>query len=102
MTQHIINHFRNHEISFEYTFTDLSVSLVAAAKKQFKGVEGMAFEALDIEKTPADEHMGAFHVIIAINCVHATRRLDQSLLNLHKMLCEDEALTLVEITKNMF
>ena len=62
----------------------------------------MAFEVLDIEKTPIDEHVGAFHMIIATNCIHATRRLDQSLLHLHKMLRKDGALTLVEITKNMF
>jgi SAM-dependent methyltransferase/acyl carrier protein len=101
-TRFIVNHLRRHGIVFEYTFTDLSASLVATAKKQFKGVEGMAFEVLDIEKTPIDEHIGAFHMIIATNCIHATRRLDQSLLHLHKMLREDGALTLVEITKDMF
>ena len=101
-TRYIINHLRSHGIPFEYTFTDISASLVAAARKQFKGVEGMSFELLDIEKPPIEEHEGAFHVIIATNCIHATRRLDQSLLHLRKMLREDGALTLVEITKNMF
>ncbi|KAF8857473.1 BcPKS19, polyketide synthase [Acephala macrosclerotiorum] len=101
-TRFIVDHLKRHGIPFEYTFTDISASLVAAAKKHFKGVEGMVFEVLDIEKTPINEHIGAFHVIIATNCIHATRRLDQSLLHLHKMLREDGALTLVEITKNMY
>lgn len=101
-TRYIINHLRSHGNPFEYIFTDISASLVTAARKEFKGVEGMSFELLDIEKPPIKEHEGAFHVIIATNCIHATRRLDKSLLHLRRMLREDGALTLVEITKNMF
>jgi hypothetical protein len=62
----------------------------------------MKFEVLDIEKEPIPEHEGAFHVVIATNCIHATRTLSISLSNLRKMVREDGALTLVEITKNMF
>ena len=101
-TRYIVNRLRNHGIPFEYTFTDVSTSLVAAARKIFKEVEGMSFELLDIEKPPIEQHKGVFHVIIATNCIHATRRLDQSLLHLRTMLREDGALTLVEITQNMF
>jgi acyl transferase domain-containing protein/SAM-dependent methyltransferase/acyl carrier protein len=101
-TRHIVNHLKSHGINFEYTFTDLSASLVSAAKKYFKGAEGMKFEVLDIEKPPVPEHVEAFHVIIATNCIHATRNLDQSLRHLRKMIREDGVLSLVEITKNMF
>ncbi|KAI0553005.1 BcPKS19, polyketide synthase [Xylaria curta] len=101
-TRYITNHLRNHGIPFEYVFTDISSSLVAAAKKQFKGVDGMSFEVLDIEKLVAPEYEGAFHCIIATNCIHATRNLELSLSHLRKMLREDGALTLIEITKNMF
>ncbi|KAH9212549.1 putative polyketide synthase [Leptodontidium sp. 2 PMI_412] len=101
-TRYIISHLQNHGIPFEYTFTDLSPSLVATAKKHFKGVDGMSFEVLDIEQAPKQKFEAVFHIIIATNCIHATRRLDRSLLNLRKMLREDGALTLVEVTKNMF
>ncbi|KAI0838314.1 BcPKS19, polyketide synthase [Hypoxylon sp. FL0890] len=101
-TRYIVNHLKNHGIPFEYVFTDISSSLVAAAKKQFKGVDGMSFEVLDIEKSVGLEYEGAFHCIIATNCIHATRNLEVSLSHLRQMLSEDGALTLVEITKNMF
>ncbi|KAI0191545.1 BcPKS19, polyketide synthase [Xylaria flabelliformis] len=101
-TRYITNHLRNHGIPFEYVFTDISSSLVAAAKKQFKGVDGISFEVLDIEKSVSPEYEGAFHCIIATNCIHATRNLEVSLSHLRKMLREDGALTLIEITKNMF
>ncbi|KAI0862679.1 BcPKS19, polyketide synthase [Xylaria cubensis] len=101
-TRYITNHLRNHGIPFEYVFTDISSSLVAAAKKQFKGVDGMSFEVLDLEKPVIPEYEGEFHCIIATNCIHATRNLEVSLSHLRKMLREDGALTLIEITKNMF
>ena len=101
-TRYVVNHLQSHGIPFEYVFTDISASLVAAARKDFKGVEGMSFELLDIEKPPIEEHKGAFHVIIATNCIHATSRLDRSLMHLRTMLRDDGALTLIEITKNMF
>ncbi|KAI0455410.1 BcPKS19, polyketide synthase [Xylaria acuta] len=101
-TRYITNHLRNHGIPFEYVFTDISSSLVAAAKKQFNGVDGMSFEVLDIEKPVGPEYEGAFHCIIATNCIHATRNLEVSLSHLRGMLREDGALTLIEITKNMF
>ncbi|KAI0905937.1 BcPKS19, polyketide synthase [Ustulina deusta] len=101
-TRYITNHLKNHGIPFEYVFTDISSSLVAAARKKFKGVDGISFEVLDIEKPITAEYEGAFHCIIATNCIHATRNLEVSLSHLRKMLREDGALTLIEITKNMF
>lgn len=101
-TRYIVNHLRSQGIDFEYVFTDLGASLVNHASKQFKGTEGLSFDVLDIEKPPKPEYEGAFHCIIATNCIHATRNLDVSLRHIRQMLREDGALTLIEITKNMF
>jgi malonyl CoA-acyl carrier protein transacylase/acyl carrier protein/SAM-dependent methyltransferase len=101
-TRHLVKYLQSHGIPFEYTFTDISSSLVGAAKKTFKGIEEMSFEVLDIEKPPSQDYLNAFHVIIATNCIHATRNLNQSLGTLHKMLRPDGALALIEITQNMF
>ncbi|KAL8727819.1 MAG: hypothetical protein Q9166_005811 [cf. Caloplaca sp. 2 TL-2023] len=101
-TRYIVNHLKSHGINFEYVFTDLSGSLVNAAAKQFKGTEGLSFDVLDIEQLPKSEYLGAFHCIIATNCIHATRNLDVSLKHTRQMLRDDGALTLIEITKNMF
>ncbi|ETS78026.1 hypothetical protein PFICI_10088 [Pestalotiopsis fici W106-1] len=101
-TRYIVNHLQSLGIEFEYTFTDLGASLVNAAAKKFKGVPEVSFDVLDIEKPPKQEYEGAFHCIIATNCIHATRNLDVSLGNIRKMLRDDGALTLIEITQNMF
>lgn len=101
-TKHIIKYLRSHGIPFEYVFTDISTSLVSAAKKKFKDAKEMSFEVLDIEKAPKREYENAFHMIIATNCIHATRSLNQSLVTLNKMVRDDGAVALVEITRNMF
>jgi acyl transferase domain-containing protein/SAM-dependent methyltransferase/acyl carrier protein len=101
-TKYMVDHLRKNGVDFEYTFTDLSARLVADAKKRFKGVEGMVFKTLDLEKEPVGQMAGAYHIVIATNCVHATRRLEQTLGNVRKMLREDGALILVEVTKNIF
>ncbi|KAL4864217.1 hypothetical protein BDV12DRAFT_205861 [Aspergillus spectabilis] len=101
-TRYIVNYLRSQGIDFEYAYTDLGASLVQAAAKQFKGVEGMSFDVLDVEKPPKPEYEGAFHCVIATNCIHATRNLEVSLRHARQMLRDDGALALIEITKNMF
>lgn len=90
------------KIPFEYHFTDVSPALVNAARSSFEGSVGLTFGVLDLEDDPPEELKGAFHVIIAANCVHATRSLHRSLANLRSMLREDGVLTLVEATRNIF
>uniref|UniRef100_A0AAU8H3S3 G12668 n=1 Tax=Sporormiella sp. TaxID=2012087 RepID=A0AAU8H3S3_9PLEO len=101
-TKYIVRHLKDLGIPFEYVFSDISASLVAAARKKFKEIDEMTFEILDIEKPVRPEHEGAFHCIIATNCIHATRNLEVTLSHLREMLREDGALTLIEITKHMF
>ena len=101
-TKYIVHLLRSLNISFQYTFTDISSSLVTAARRQFKGVESMEFKVMDVEKPPKDEDTGTYHIVISTNCIHATRILKLSLTNIHKMLRDDGVVALVEITKNMF
>ncbi|KAI7974565.1 hypothetical protein EIK77_008745 [Talaromyces pinophilus] len=101
-TKYMVRHLQKLGIPFEYVFTDLSSSLVAAAKRNFKDYPQMQFMTLDIEQEPPNSWVGYFHFIISTNCVHATRDLTVSLTSLRKMLRNDGALGLVEITQNMF
>ncbi|AEO69962.1 uncharacterized protein THITE_2010477, partial [Thermothielavioides terrestris NRRL 8126] len=105
-TRHIVGRLRSLGIPFEYTFSDLSASLVGAARRQFRdrGADNgtMVFRVLDVEQPPAPEDTAAYHVVLATNCIHATRNLAVSLRNLRRMLRDDGALALIEITQNMF
>jgi malonyl CoA-acyl carrier protein transacylase/SAM-dependent methyltransferase len=101
-TKYIVRHLQNLGIPFEYVFTDLSPSLVTAAKRTFKDCPEMEFATLDVEKEPPASWINSFHIVISTNCIHATRNLTTSLTSLRKLLRDDGVLTLVEITQNMF
>ncbi|KAI8633671.1 hypothetical protein F5Y19DRAFT_489120 [Xylariaceae sp. FL1651] len=85
-----------------YTFTDLSPSLVAAAKKKFSQFRFMEYATLDIEQSPAAHLMEQYDVIISTNCIHATRDLNRSCSHIRKMLRQDGIVCLVELTQNLF
>ncbi|KAM7210478.1 polyketide synthase [Rhypophila decipiens] len=83
----------------EYTFTDLSASMVAAARKKFKKYPFMKFLAHDIEKPVPDELLGTQHVVIASNAVHATHDLVKSGINIRNALRPDGFLMMLEMTE---
>jgi acyl transferase domain-containing protein/SAM-dependent methyltransferase/aryl carrier-like protein len=101
-TKHVVNYLAQLGVAFEYTFTDLSGSLVAAARKTFAGRTNMKFQVIDIEKEPVESLRNKFHVIISTNCIHATRNLELSTRHIRQMLCPGGFLSLVEFTRNMY
>ncbi|KAK3324854.1 putative polyketide synthase [Apodospora peruviana] len=89
-------------IPVEYTFTDLSGSFVAAARKAFKEYPFMRFRVHNIEHAPADDLVGTQHVIIASNAIHATHNLVSSASNIRKALRPDGFLMMLEMTQPLF
>ena len=87
---------------FKYTFTDLSSSLVMAAKRKFAKYSFMHYAVVDIEKTPESQFLGQYDIVISTNCIHATKDLILSTTNIRKMLRPDGILCLVELTRNLF
>ncbi|KAL3432035.1 putative polyketide synthase [Aspergillus tetrazonus] len=89
-------------IPIEYTFTDLSPSLVAQARKHFKQYPFMKFAVHDIEQPPSEPSwIGSQHIVIASNAVHATRSLHISTQNIRKFLRPDGFLTLLEMNSTL-
>ncbi|KAJ0108719.1 beta-ketoacyl synthase domain-containing protein [Diaporthe amygdali] len=87
---------------FTYTFTDLSSSLVVAAKRKFSKWSFMEYKVMDIEKDPQSEFLGKYDIILSTNCIHATRDLIRSTTHIRQMLKPDGLLCLVELTRNLY
>lgn len=100
-TKHLIPLLQATGLPFTYTFTDLSVSLLAHAKRiTFKGVADIDFRKLNIEENPPEELLGRYHIVMASNCVHATRNLRHTLNNMRKLVQpNDGCVVLVESTQ---
>ena len=85
-----------------YTFTDLSSSLVAAARRRFADFPFMEYDIVDIEKEPGSKYTNSYDIVISTNCIHATQNLVHSTSNIRKMLRPSGILCLVEQTRNSF
>ncbi len=101
-TKHIIDLLLSHGLEFKYTFTDLSSSMVATAKKKFAHYNCMEYMVLDVEKEPPEQLKHSYHIVLSSNCVHATKSLLKSSINVHKMLRSDGFLCLLELTRNLY
>jgi acyl transferase domain-containing protein/thioester reductase-like protein/SAM-dependent methyltransferase/acyl carrier protein len=100
-TQILVPLLASLNIPVEYTFTDLSSSMVAAARRAMgKQYQFMRFAVHDIEKAPAEDICGQ-HIIIASNAVHATHNLVESAKNVHKALRPDGMLMMLEQTEDI-
>ncbi|KIA75970.1 hypothetical protein HK57_00226 [Aspergillus ustus] len=90
-----------------YTFTDISPTLVARARKTFASYDydndniTITYQTLDVENIPA-EAMGQYDVIISSNCIHATKDLRASCRSLHELLQPTGGvLCLLELTRDL-
>lgn len=87
------------DIPVEYTFTDLSPSMVANARRRFgKQYPFMRFAVHDIEKPPVAELRG-HHIVLASNAIHATHSLVTSLSSVREALRPDGCLMILEMTE---
>ncbi|KAI1877313.1 hypothetical protein JX265_003321 [Neoarthrinium moseri] len=100
-TKYLVESLAATEQSFRYTFTDLSASLVVAARKKFAQHDFMQYSVLNIEDEPAAQFLNKFDIVISTNCLHATRGLTQTCTNINKCLRPGGVLCLVELTRNL-
>lgn len=89
-------------IPIEYTFTDISVSLVSAGKRKFAKYDCMRYEVMDIERPPRPDYRGKFDIVLSTNCIHATSNLRNSLGNIEALLRPNGFVSLVELTTRQY
>ncbi|KAL2844378.1 hypothetical protein BJY01DRAFT_248203 [Aspergillus pseudoustus] len=102
-TKWVVDALARAGIPFNYTFTDISPSLVAAGRRKFaQYADCMEFQVLDIEKEIPSKFFRSFDTILSTNCIHATSNLPNSLTHIYQMLQPGGFVSLVEFTKNMY
>lgn len=92
----------NHEqISFNsYTFTDISNAFFEQAAKEFeRHADKMDFRPLDIRRDPSEQEFksNSYDLIIASNVLHATPRLEETLVNVRSLLKPGGRLIVIEV-----
>ena len=88
----------------QYTFTDIGPSIVAAARREAasRGLDSIDFRTLDITRDPAGQGFAneQFDIVLGLNVVHATPDLDDSLMQLTKLLVPGGILALIEYVRS--
>ncbi|KAL8653733.1 MAG: hypothetical protein Q9210_001920 [Variospora velana] len=101
-TRWVVDRLVERGIPIEYTFTDISSSLVNAGKRKFSGYGCMKYATVNIEREPPEELHGRFDIVLSTNCIHATSNLPNSLRNIRMLLRPHGFVSLVEFTSRMF
>ncbi|KAI9709676.1 MAG: hypothetical protein M1828_002375 [Chrysothrix sp. TS-e1954] len=86
-------------VSVSYKFTDVSPSLVKAAKSKFQSYPWMEFQSLNLEKDVPEDLKGKYDVVIGTNCVHATTDKAKTIGRLKALLNEQGFIVLSEVTQ---
>ncbi|KAK2039669.1 hypothetical protein LZ31DRAFT_605906 [Colletotrichum somersetense] len=86
-----------------YTFTDISSGFFEAAKKKLAPwTSAMTFQALDIERDPAQQGFatGAYDLVVGFMVLHATKNLRNTMANVRKLLKPGGTLMMIETTQD--
>ncbi|ERN42090.1 natural product biosynthesis luciferase-like monooxygenase domain protein [Rubidibacter lacunae KORDI 51-2] len=82
----------------EYAFTDVSHLFVAQAEQKFKDYPFLDYRVLDIERSPHEQGLEAYHydIVLAANVLHATADMRRTLGHVRQLLVPDGLLVLLE------
>lgn len=102
--KYLVNHLVRQGIDFIYHFTDISSSMVTQARNvTFADKHNiMEFATLDCEAVPPHELCGLFDVVVATNCIHATRDTVSTARNMASLLRPDGIFCMVEFTRGLY
>ncbi|WP_254173683.1 non-ribosomal peptide synthetase/type I polyketide synthase [Planktothrix pseudagardhii] len=97
-TSYLLPHLDPHHT--EYVFTDIGAFFVTKAQERFKDYPFVGYQVLDIEQDPRQQGFepSQFDVIVAVNVLHATTDLRQTLKNTRQLLAPGGMLILMEDT----
>lgn len=98
-TQRLAEAISSQGIAVQYTFTDISSSLVSKAKSKFKQYPWIEYATLDLEKDIPAHFRAQFDLIIGTNCVHATTNREASCRRLRETLLPSGMMVLSEVTR---
>ena len=82
-----------------YKFTDISPSLVKAAKAKFAKYPWMEFQALNLESDMPASLKDTYDIVIGTNCVHATTNKTKTISRLKSLLNAQGFIVLSEVTQ---
>ncbi|WP_375509767.1 SDR family NAD(P)-dependent oxidoreductase [uncultured Nostoc sp.] len=84
-----------------YTFTDVGSFLLTEAQKKFSAYPFVEYRLLNIEQPPSEQgyKSHSFDVIVAVNVLHVTQNIKETLEHVRSLLAPEGLLLIQEITQ---
>jgi acyl transferase domain-containing protein/acyl carrier protein/phospholipid N-methyltransferase len=84
-----------------YTFTDVGGWFLNQAQQKFSAYSFVEYRSLDIEKSPTEQGFSSrsFDVVVAVNVLHVTKNIEETLKNVRSLLAPGGLLILWEIVE---
>lgn len=84
-----------------YVFTDIGSLFLSQAEEKFNDRTFLEYRILDIENDPVPQGFeeGQYDLVLAANCVHATRKMRHTLANVRRLLAPQGLMILIEGTR---
>jgi acyl carrier protein len=86
-------------VSVEYTFSDVSYTLVKNARSKFARYSWMNFQVFNLENDVSDTLREKYDIVLGTNCVHATADKVATINRMRQLLKPGGFILLSEITK---
>ncbi|KAI2642650.1 BcPKS17, polyketide synthase [Xylaria nigripes] len=86
-------------VPIQYTITDISSSLVGAARKRFKQHDFLEYRVFDVEAPVPSELLNSQHIVLTTNCIHAAHNIADATKHLREILRPDGFLVMLEMTQ---
>ena len=87
----------------KHPYTDVSPGFFGTAEERFGHASNIEYAVLDISKDPVQQGFvaGSYDLILAVNVLHATPKISETLLNVRKLLHPNRQLLLHELSPTM-
>jgi len=101
-TSRLVEFIQAMAVPVEYTFTDISPSLVSKASVKYEAhADWIRFMPFDMEKPVPETLVGKYHVVISTMAVHATSSRSKSCSRLYELLADGGFVILSEGTQRI-
>lgn len=96
----VLEEIKDYHDNIKYIYTDISKGFINYGKNQFATKYNfMEFETLDISSQKSLENNKVVDIVLCTNVLHATKNIDNTLLNISNILNTDGIVLINEITK---
>lgn len=103
LTWNIVESLNENDLNLEYHFTDIGKAFIVNGEKKalHMGLDFMKFGILDISRSPAEQGYDNYYfdIILALDVVHATPCIVETIDNLKRLLAPNGIMLLLEATK---